>query len=77
MVNKFLENDNLSEVDFTGSGINSYVLCSILEKLGYIKTEQESNGWQTDLEILYEKENYPNLTIRASALFFEIVLVKE
>ena len=77
MVNKFLENDELNEVDFTGSGINFYTLGSVLEKIGYVKTEQDSNGWQMDLEIIYEKDNFPTLIIRGSALIFEIVLVKE
>lgn len=60
---RFIEsNEEESDIDLISLG----TLKDIMQELGYKKTEYESNGWQCDYQITFEKSNRFTLEFRGS-----------
>lgn len=71
------EDEPLFEKDLSGTGLNPYNLWKILEKLGYEKYDEDSNGWEIDFWIRMKKPGYKPLAIEACGMTFEMKLIEE
>lgn len=73
-------NEEVLVFDFSDTKLNPYTLCLLLEELGYIKYDQEDNGWELDFKIYLKKigENYPStcekLCVYGCGMTFELML---
>lgn len=69
------EQDSEYELNLTDTELNPYTLWKLLEKLGYEKEDIDSNGWQMDFWITFEKEGHKTLEIDCTGITFELKLV--
>lgn len=72
IIQKFIDDKSLSSLDLSDTKLNPYTLGEILEELGYEKTEIDSNGWEMDFSIHYNKEGHTELVLSGTGITFEL-----
>lgn len=80
LINNFIKDEDVEEIDLTGTDLSPYQLWKILEdKLGYKENDIDNNGWEQDFWIEFnKKENeYFNLVIDAQGMTFSLKLYKD
>lgn len=77
-IRKAKENDEYTELDLTFEGISPYQLKELVEELGYIEYDSESNGWEMDFWIYFVNKNEHDITrklnIRGCGMSFKLTL---
>lgn len=71
---------NLDEdrgLNFDATPLNPYILGTLLEAAGYAQADFDTNGWELDFWITYTKEDWPDLRVHGSGLFFTLGLYYE
>lgn len=62
------------ELDLTDQGINPSQIWDILNVLGYEDEYIDSNGWELDFWIKFEKEGFRTITMRGTGIIFKVLL---
>lgn len=63
------------EINLSYSGLNPMTLIDLLEDYGYSKEDTiDTNGWQLDFWVKMVHETKPTLSIRGTAMIFELYL---
>lgn len=66
--------EDVLELDLSGTELNPYTLCSLLEKLGYEKEEQTENGWELDFWITMIRSGHEALCVKGCGMTFGLKL---
>ncbi|TVX85976.1 hypothetical protein [Paenibacillus agilis] len=68
------EEENLLEVDLSGTELNPFTLQELLESLGYKKGDADTNGWEMDFWIPMNKEGFKTLSVDGTGMIFALYL---
>lgn len=68
---------DLLEKDFSGTELNPYTLCKLLEDLGYEVEDRNDNGWELDFWITMSKSDFKNIIVQGTGIIFELMLSEE
>lgn len=69
-----LSDTPLLEIDLSDTELNPYTLETLLEGLGYEKTDHDSNGWQYDFWVTMQKDGCKSLSVNGTGATFELKL---
>lgn len=75
-ISKIEQSDEYYKHDFTGTtDLTPGRLCELVESLGYENDEgMETNGWQWDFWIKYEKEGCKSIYVSGEGMTFELYI---
>lgn len=65
-----------SGINLTNTPLTPQNMRDIMEQLGYTELSFDSNGWQCDFWIEFEKEGESNITVSGCGATFELYLEK-
>lgn len=79
MIKRFIEEvertNKEMEINLSDSGLNPMTLIDLLEDYGYSKEDIiDTNGWEVDFWVKMVHETKPTLSIRGTAMIFELYL---
>lgn len=62
------------QLDLTNTKMNPYRLWKMLERMGYKKTDFQSNGWEFDFWIYFKKDGHKTLLVWGTGITFNLWL---
>ncbi|WP_214688123.1 hypothetical protein [Exiguobacterium sp. s163] len=74
LVDAFLKNKEMYELELGGTGISPYQLKKYLTERGYRETSFETNGWEWDFVIMMENGQEEELMLSGQGFTFDLKL---